>query len=453
MSTITLYDSNMQTVHIATTGKGTEDDPHVLSVTGDTGGASGTSVVEIENAPAVGGKLPVSMDNMLDSYATIDSTLRVGQVTTLGDYKQLRGKDTLLLNEAIGGAATSVYEELHGGVKMSVTGAGDYVVRETKQVHNYVSGNPHIFEQTTIDLTPVAGVVKQMGYFSSSAVAPYDAGLDGFCLETDDTTVLLKVYKQGTAVFSAAQATWDDPLNGSGASGVTIDPSAFNVLIGEFLYLGGTVFRAGMIVGSKIAWFHTFKNSNERPSTFVGSPTQPLRWSIRSTGGAASMYQICGKVGSVGSVDTTGLVTGHNNGATFINANVLGVAYALLGVRANTRKITIRPVGIGGMTATNSQFLLELRLNPTVAGVFNYVDQGEGYDEVKGAADGSNTAVGGRVLGCMYVTGKGADDIPLDNLLRPGCTLAGVHDELVLCVIPLGTNLDVFGSMHITTQP
>ncbi|MCK4500448.1 hypothetical protein KAU11_08115 [Candidatus Babeliales bacterium] len=379
--------------------------------------------------------------------------MRVGQVTTLGDYKQLTGKDTLLLNEAVGGTATSVYESLHGGVKMSVLGAGDYVVRETKQVHNYVSGNPHVFEQTTIDLTPAAGVVKQMGYFSSDAVAPYDAGLDGFCLETDDTTVLLKVYKQGVAVFSAAQATWDDPLDGTGASGVTIDPSAFNVLIGEFLYLGGTVFRAGMIVGPKIAWFHTFENSNNRNSTFVGSPTQPLRWSIRSTGGAASMYQVCGKVGSVGTVETTGIVTGHSNGADFVNANVVGTSYALLGIKANTRKITLRPTGIGGMTASNSQFLLELRLNPVVAGIFNYADSGEGYDEVKGAVDGSNTTTGGKVLGCMYVTGKGSDAIALDNLLRPGCTLAGIHDTLVLCVTPLGSNLDVYGSIHITVQP
>jgi len=61
---IAVYDSNMQTVHIGATGKGTTADPYVLSVTGDTGGESGASLVEVEGAPAVNGALPVSLGSV-----------------------------------------------------------------------------------------------------------------------------------------------------------------------------------------------------------------------------------------------------------------------------------------------------------------------------------------------------------------------------------------------------
>lgn len=399
--------------------------------------------------------IPEVLDISLESYATIDSTLRVGSVTTIGDYKQILGKDTILFDEQLSGGATSVFEQEHDGVKMSVFADGDYVIRETKMAHNYVSGNPHIFEQTTIDMTPVAGVVKEMGYFSTSDVAPFEAEKDGFALVTDDTTIYLKVCKRGVEIFSAAQADWDDPLDGTGPSGLTVDPSAFNVLIGEFLFLGGTVFRAGFIVGPEVTWFHTFKNSNHKASVFVGSPTQPLRWSIRSTGGAGSFYHICGKVGTIGQVAVKGISRLHSNGATFINANVKGTTYALLGIRPSSRFVTVNPAAIGGMAGTADQFLLEIRLNPVIAGTVNWVDPGghHHHDEFIGAPNGSNTVTNGIVLGGMYITNKSTADISLNNLLRPGCTIDGVHDELVLCATPLGANLNVYGSMQITIQP
>ena len=423
----------MQVMKLKCTGSGTDKDPAILSV-------------------ALESTLEATAESLSD-FATIDSTLRVGEVTNLGDYKQIVGKDARLFDEVVGGAATSVYEVENGGVRMSVAADGDYVIRQTKAVHNYTSGNPHVFEQTVIDMSPVVGVVKEIGYYSSSTTAPYEAEKDGFILQTDDTTIHLKVLKGGTEIFSAAQAEWDDPLDGNGASGIAVDPSMFNVLIGEFLYLGGTVFRAGMIVGTRVRWFHTFKNSNFKPSTFVLSPNQPLRWSIRSTGGASSMVHVCGKVGSVGRVESKGIATNVNSKAAFVNANVVGTTYALVGARPNNKNRPVRPASFGGLAGTADQFLLEVRLNPTVAGVVSYTDSGDGYDSALGAIDGSNIVTGGIILDAMYVEGKGSAVLPLSNLLRPGYSIAGVADTVVLCVTPLGANLDVYGSLQITVQP
>ena len=428
-----VYDSNMQTVLLKCSGEGTEESPAVLSVS-------------LESS------LEATAESLSD-FTTIDSTLRVGSVTNLGDYKQIIDKDVRLFDEAVGGSATSVYEAVNGGVRMSVAADGDYVIRQTKAVHNYTSGNPHIFEQTVIDMAPVSGVVKEMGYYSSSSTAPYDAEIDGFVLQTDDTTIHLKVVKGGTDIFSAAQADWDDPLDGTGPSGIVVNPAMFNVLIGEFLYLGGTVFRAGMIVGSRVRWFHTFKNSNFKPSTFVLSPNQPLRWSIRSTGGSGSMVHVCGKVGSIGKVESVGVATNENNKATHVNANTIGTSYVLIGVKPNNKRRPIRPAAFGGLAGTADQYLLEVRLNPTVAGAISFTDSGNGYDSAVGAADGSNTVTGGIVLDAMYVEGKGSAVLPLSNLLRPGYTIDGVADTVILCVTPLGANLDVYGSIQTTVQP
>lgn len=434
MKTLQVYDSNMQTVHLSVAGEGSEGDPFVLAVADTSGGSS-------------------EVGNTLSGYNTIDSALRVGILNTLGDYKQLTGKDTILFDEKMGGTGTSIYLEVDGGVKMSVSSAGDYVIRETKLAHNYTSGNPQIFEQTTIDLTPVAGVVKQLGYFCSSTVAPYSAELDGLLLETDDTDLYFKAYKRGVETFSRVRSGWDDPLDGSGPSGVTLNPAGFQAMVCEFLYLGGTVARFGFLIGDRVVWAHTFENSNVKGSTIIGTPVQPLRWSIRSTGGVGSLYHICGKVGTIGAVNASGITRLHDSGSTFINADTVGTTYAIMAVKPNNRSIPITVSKISGLAKTADNFLLELRLNPSVAGTFTYSDSGHGHDEAIGDPSGSNVVTGGIKLGGDYIHSSGSASIPLDNLLGAGCSIDGVHDALVLCVTPLGANLDVYGAVSITIQP
>ena len=392
--------------------------------------------------------------DVLEGAFNIDSSLNTSSATTIGDYKQLTGKDDVLIDEVVNGTATATFNTTNNGVDMAVSANADYIIRQTKNFHNYTAGNPQRVEITCIDITPVANIIKRFGYYSSSSTAPYTASLDGMCLETDDTNVYLKIYKSGTAVFSAVQSSWDDPMDGSGRSGLTLTKASFHVMVIDFLYLGGTCARFGFVINDSVTWVHVFSNSNNNASTFVASPNQPLRWEIRSSGGSTSFHQICGKVATVGVLKGDGITRSHSLGADHINANTIGTKYALIGVKPNSRLITLNVSSLTAVALTADAFLLELVLNATVAGTFTYSPVTDtDYDIAIGSTDGSNTISTGTVLGGMYISSSGGAQLDIDNILRPGCTIPGVFEDLVLCVTPLGANLDILGNINVTVQP
>lgn len=393
----------------------------------------------------------------LDSVKTIDSVLKTASMSTIGDYKQLTQKDAVLFDEQIGGGATSVYESSNGGVKMECYNTGDFVIRQTRVSHSYVSGNPQVFEQTTIDMSPVSGYEKCIGYFSSNTVGDFSTNYDGFILVSEGTGLFLKVMKGGTAVLEAAQTSWDDPMDGTGASGITLDPSKFQALVGEFLYLGGTVFRAGFLIGAEVIWVHTFKNTNITASTFVRSPNQPLRWEIRNiSAGAvtASMYHVCGKVGTLGSMASKGISRFHSSDEIFINTNVIGTKYAVLGIKGINKNTTINISAMTGMALTTDKFLMELVMNPVVSGTFNYVDDVQHQHSIAmGATDGSNIISSAEaILAGEYITSSGSGSIVVNNLLRMGSKIDGTFDSMVVCITPLGANLDVVAGITVSIE-
>lgn len=392
--------------------------------------------------------------DVIERYHGINSTLITSEALTLNEYKQVVGKDDVLFDEELGaGGSAATVDAVNGGVELAVTASGEYAIRQTKNIHTYIAGNPQQIEMTTKDITPVAGTVKRMGYYDSSTTSPFTAELDGLCLETDGSTEYFKVYKNGATIFSAARSGWDDPLNGSGESGITFAAANFQALIIEFLYLGGTCARFGFIINDMVVWCHTFSNSNVNSATMIKTPNKPLRWEIRSSGGASTFHHICGKVGMLGKPISKGVTRHHNNGSTYINANVVGTKYALLGVKPNSRAINLQVLDITGMPITADGFLLELVLNPTVAGTFTYSAVTDAhYDLAVGAADGSNTITNGTSLGGGYVSSSGDISIELDNTLGIGCLIDGTFDNIVLCATPMSANLDVVGGFSVSVK-
>lgn len=398
--------------------------------------------------PIAGGFIP---KEVVENYGNIAGVLRVSEVRTLGAYTQWKRRDDLFFDTETGGTGVAVYEQANGGVKMSVSANGDFVIRQSIHSHQYVAGNVQSFDNTVIDLTPIANVIKRFGYYSSSTTTPFNANLDGMCLETDDADIYAKVYKNGVEVFSAKQSTWDDPLNGNGRSGITLNPENFNALIGEFLYLGGTVARFGFLINDKPVWFHTFKNSNYKDSTFVLSPNQPLRWEIRSTGGTAEFYHICGEAGRTGTTNIIPVSKFYKfDNGDFINANSTATKYALIGCRLNTRHSSVILRSFKSRALSNDDFIISIIRNPIIAGTaptFNAVSNFS-YDIAYGDTSGNpsvNTVTGGEILyQSEFYSRADPVSLPVENaLLKLGQKIDGTFDEIWLCVEPLTANLDI----------
>lgn len=379
--------------------------------------------------------------------------LNVSNKTILGNYVQDKDDIPLLLDRVSSGGATQTWN--NGVVDMAVGGA-EYAICQSFKRHLYLGGKSQRVEITFNEMGVQANVEKRIGYFSSSTVAPYNTAYDGFYLEMDGTTHNIVINKGGTPTATIPRANWDDPLDGTGVSGVSIDLKDFTVMVMEFLYLGGTALTVSFIVGGVQYIAHRYENSSVNGTTFVNSPVQPVRWEVRGNGAGGDLGQICAAVSSGGALDVVGFPHAVDLGfGNFINANSAGVTYLVAALRIND----FRAVGLditGDLLATtNDDYIARFIVNPTIAGAaltWNAIPN-SGYDWAIGdtANPSTNTVTGGTVIASAFGEGNSLRTLEANSLFQVGSDLDGNSDILALCVEPIGTNLDIRGAINFKT--
>jgi hypothetical protein len=120
-----------------------------------------------------------------------------------------------------------------------------------------------------------------------------------------------------------AQADWNgDKLDGTGPSGVTLDPTKGNVYqIGiQYLGYGAVIFKILVIPANRnnAIWItvHTIKNPNNLTDTHVGNPSFPFTMAVYSAGSTTNLSIKCGSF--------AGFVEGekklHGNRFTYVNS-------------------------------------------------------------------------------------------------------------------------------------
>jgi hypothetical protein len=136
---------------------------------------------------------------------------------------------------------------------------------------------------------------------------------------------------------------------------------------------------------------------------------------------------------------------------------VADTIYALIGVRLKSTHFdtTIWDEAINVMNETAQDFEWMLLLNPTVAGTFTYADVANSALQVAyGVTANTITEDSWDVMfgsGFMKNTNQAGSPVStvVDTSLRIGSTIAGVPDELVLAVRPLGAGADIQGSITV----
>lgn len=364
---------------------------------------------------------------------------RVSQLTTLFDGKTLNAENTLLWDTQ--GTGTRTFSEATN--TLSVT-AGQYLVRQSRQYMPYFSGKSQVAEITFDTLANQPGVVKRLGYFSSSAVAPYTANFDGWYLEADGSTYRLVVSRAGVKVLDLPWTQW------SGYADLAdYNWNNFTVALVDFLWLGGAVLR--LFIKTPNGGFvlaHTFDYAGTAPGTFMLSPNQPVRYEIRSTSGAGALKAICSQVATEGSISESGESLGVNNTALIV-ANTVGTVYALLGVKKQLayRDTPVRVNTLGaGVSSSDTGVLLLLR-NPTLSAPLTYANNGRVQTAL---ATNQTVTSNGRVVLAVPLVSSGASD-PLTNNSLSWLTsgIANDLDELVLAYRVLTLNQTVVGALNL----
>jgi hypothetical protein len=106
------------------------------------------------------------------------------------------------------------------------------------------------------------------------------------------------------------QADWNgDKLDGTGASGLTLDITKAQILWMDIEWLGLGTVRIGFIINGQFITCHSFHHANLITSTYITTASLPLRYEIANTDATSSvstMKQVCSTVISEGGYQLNG---------------------------------------------------------------------------------------------------------------------------------------------------
>jgi hypothetical protein len=144
---------------------------------------------------------------------------------------------------------------------------------------------------------------------AGAAAAVVDVGLfdadNGFFLRQNGTNGLQLVRRSktsGTAVNEVVdQADWNvDKLNGTGASGITLDPTKVFILAIDAQFLGMGRVRVYFDIGGQLVLAHQFLHANVIAVPYMQTLSLPIQMLVSTTSAAKTAYFKCASVSSEG---------------------------------------------------------------------------------------------------------------------------------------------------------
>ncbi len=413
---------------------------------------TGTGYIIQESQSIIAGRLEVADRSRIEfaDSSAIDSfsRLRVCNPLTLLDSKQIHDNKPLFWDdqEVSGSGTTSVYDH---DTASSTIGVGDTTegkrVRQTKMRFNYQPGKSFLCIFTGVLGVGAAGITQEIGYFDDN---------NGMFFRCDGggLSVVVRTNVPGTPVDTViTQANWNrDKLDGTGSSGIVLDATKAEVFFIDFEWLGVGRVRYGFFIDGVPVYCHSVDNSNVLTTVYTSTPNLPVRYSIDNdgTGAAAELVHLCSTVISEGGSDELGISRYASTGGTHVDANVANTVYALVGIRLKAAHIDAVVVTetMSVLSETNDDFEWIIFLNPTVAGTFTYGDETNSVVQTATGAT-ANTITNGTLIDGGFTNQKVGVTKLIRNALYLGSTIAGVPDEIVLCVRPLSTNADIQGGI------
>ena len=153
----------------------------------------------------------------------------------------------------------------------------------------YAPGISTLFRTTFNFNDLITNVRQRIGMFTDQGTYPSTAG-DGVYLEADGANISV-VRRYLTAGGAGAeervvQANWNrDKMNGTGASGITLDWTKAQHLVIEYQWLGAGTIRFGFETGAAgVVWVHEMVSVNVLSTTWSRTGCLPVRAEIVANG-------------------------------------------------------------------------------------------------------------------------------------------------------------------------
>jgi hypothetical protein len=346
------------------------------------------------------GQLVASMETIPVSIGgtNVDAfnRLRVSNPLTLFDSSH-RYADNNLWANSITGTAAATFSANEGLVNLTVGSAsGDQIIRETIKVFSYQPGKSLLVMNTFVFGDPKAGLRQRAGYYGAA---------NGIYFERDGTTnyMVERSSVTGSVVNTrVAQADWNqDPMDGTGPSGLTLDSSKAQILYMDVEWLGLGTVRTGFIINGVFVPCHNFDHANLVNTTYITTASLPLRYEMTNTAattGASTLKQVCSTVISEGGYELRGAqLTAGTPVTTPKTLTTAGTLYPVASFRLKTTRldaiVILTAISILGVTNNANYQWSVVASGTTTGGTW--------------VSAGTNSAVEYNITGTAFTVGTG----------------------------------------------
>lgn len=375
--------------------------------------------------------------------------LRIAQPYTLFDSQNRYEKDPHFSEEtATGGTCTFVTNQ--SSVALAVTtSSGSKAVRQSFRVFPYQPGKSLMLLATFVMDAGKTNLRQRVGYFNTA---------NGVFFQVNNTTksFVLRTNTSGTPsdVRTVDQADWNgDKLDGTGASGLTLDITKAQILYMDFEWLGVGSVRCGFVINGTFIVCHTFNNANDIDKVYMQTAILPVRYEIENTGATASastLTQICASVISEGGYDQKSALRWVRRSAVLTGVTTSFVPIVSIRLKSTTLGAVIIPSIFNAIPiASTLDYEVALIKNPTLTGTPSWTSFSTTV-EMDEAATG---LTGGEIVQQTYVSGSNqgsglaSGDLEYNFALQLGVSLAGVSDIYTLAARTISGTDDIIGAL------
>ena len=392
--------------------------------------------------------LPFGNNSSIDAFGR----LRISNPDTIHNAKQVFDNAPLIFDSITVGTGSNTYDQTNSSTVMAVSSNNDVAIRQTKLSVNYQPGKS-ILAFITFVMESNTNCISRVGLFDGDTTTPY-SNVNGFYFENNNNNLnfVINNYGGGQTSQTTPQSAWNiDKLDGTGVSGITLNVSKTQILVIDYEWLGVGRVRMGFCIDGIVYYAHAFNNANSLLLPYLKNPNNPVRYEIRSTGGAGSLRQICSSVMAEGGSTENGLPFSINSGSTSIGNFSAGVTAPLVNIRlkSTSRTASIRLVDFSAMASTTTNTLLQIVLNGTVSGTALTWNSIANSNMEYAICSTANSLSGGTVLysGFFNKASNTVSTIP-ESILAIGASINGTSDVLSLCLTPSNGNESYYGSMN-----
>jgi hypothetical protein len=279
----------------------------------------------------------------------------------------------------------------------------------------------------------IAGVANTLKF------AGYSDGVNGIEFQLDGTTKQFVLYSAtSTGNLTIAQSSWNlDKLDGTGASGITLDITKVQILVIDIQALYAGRVRIGFDIGGQIIYAHQFLHANNIAPPYIQSANLPVRCGMTSTGTVSTtMYFLCSAVISEGGsedINVYGYTFQQDTGV--ISVTTGGTHMLSLRPRTTFNSITNRTrvayIDVEIYNAGNQPVQWQLCIGQAISGTTTYNNVNTSYSSseynILGTLSGSPTIVidGGYVASSGSV--KGVTNTAIISRYPITLDAAGLH--------------------------